>query len=160
MGYSPEAEMARALVGLAPWPVVGRGKVRWLARRAGEDVEGLVKPSPVQALAAIGTAWSGQEAAALEAALLLHRDGALGPPLAALGRATVHVFEDSHGGLEAVARAVQALQAAGVPVAWQPYGVAPPGGTKAAALGARGVPVYPSVNEATIAALSRVRVRT
>lgn len=149
--------MARALVGLEPWPVVGRGKVRWLARRAGEDVEALVKPSPVQALAAIGTAWSGHEAAALEAALALHRTGTLRPPLDAVGPAVVHVFEDSHGGLHAVARAVEALQAAGAPVDWRPYGVAAPEGPKAVALRARGVPVDPAVNEAIVTALSEIR---
>ncbi len=155
-GYSPEAEMARSLVGLEAWPVIGRGKVRWLARQAGEDLERLVKPSPVQALAAIGAAWSGQEIAALQAALALLREGSLRPPLAGMGPATVHVFEDSHSGLEAVARAVEPLQAAGIPVAWQPYGIAPAHGSKAAALSARGVPVYPSVNEAVLAVLSRL----
>ena len=154
-GYSPEAEMARSLVGLEPWPVIGRGKVRWLAWQVGEDVEQLVKPSPVQALAAIGAAWSGQEVAALEAALALHREGRLRLPLADLDSTTVHVFEDSNSGLEAVARAVEALQAVGIPVAWQPYGIAPAHGSKAAALSARGIAVYPSVNEAILAVLSR-----
>jgi hypothetical protein len=154
-GYSPEAEMAQSLVSLEPWPVIGRGKVRWLARQVGEDLEGLTKPSPVQALAAIGAAWSGQEVAALEAALALHRQGRLRPPLADLGPATVHVFEDSNGGLQAVARAVEALGAAGVPIVWQPYGIAPAKSAKAAALGAGDVAVYPSVNEAILAALAR-----
>lgn len=152
-GYSPEAEMAQSLVGLEPWPVIGRGKVRWLAHQTGEDVEGLTKPSPVQALAAIGAAWSGQEVAALDAALALHQ-GCLRPPLDELGPATVHVFEDSNSGLGAVARAVEALQAAGISIAWQPYGIAPNKSSKAAALGAEGVAVYPSVNEAVLAVLS------
>ena len=154
-GYSPEAEMARSLVGLEPWPIIGRGKLRWLARQVGEDVERLVKPSPVQALAAIGAAWSGQEVSALEAALALHREGRLRPPLAGLGSTTVHVFEDCNGGLEAVARAVAVLQAEGLSVTWRPYGIAPAHSSKAAALSARGVAVYPSVNEAVLAVLSQ-----
>jgi hypothetical protein len=34
-GYSPEAEMARSLVGLDDYPLIGLGRVRWLAERAG-----------------------------------------------------------------------------------------------------------------------------
>jgi len=127
--------------------------MRWLAQQVGEEVERLVKPSPVQALAAIGAAWSGQEAAALKAALTLHRDGELCPPLADLGLVTIHVFEDTTGGLVAVEGAVEALQAANVIVTWQPYGIAPVDGPKAAAMAAQGVLIHPSVNEAILAAL-------
>lgn len=155
-GYSPEAEMARSLVGLEPCPIIGRGRMRWLARQVGEGVEALVKPSPVQALAAIGAARSGEEAAALEAAWELHCNGRLRLPLAGLDSVTVHVFEDSSGGLEAAARAVTALQAESVPIAFQPYGIAPARSSKAAALSAWDIPVYPTVNEAALAALSRL----
>ena len=139
-GYSPEAEMARSLVGLEACPLIGLGRLRWLARQTGEDVERLIKPSPVQALAAVGAAWSGQEAAALQAALALHRDGELRSPLAGLGPVTVHVFEDSTGGLEAVKRGVEKLQAAGVAITWRPYGIVSTDGPKAAAIAARGMP--------------------
>jgi hypothetical protein len=152
-GYAPEAEMAQSLVGLDAYPLIGLGRVLWLAQRAGETVEHLVKPSPIQALAAIGAAWSGEETTALEAALALHRDGDLRPPLSDMGTVTVHVFEDTVGGLEAVARGVEALQAAGVNVAWRPYGITPAEGPKTAAMAARGVQTYPSVNEAVLAAL-------
>jgi hypothetical protein len=127
-----------------------------LAQRAGEKVEHLVKPSPVQALAAIGAARSGREAAALEAALALYRDGELRPPLTELDLTTVHVFEDSIGGIEAVKRGIEALQAASVSIAWQPYGVTPADGPKAAAMTAQKVPTYLSVNEAVLTALETV----
>jgi len=156
LGYSPEAEMARSLVGLEAWPLIGLGRLRWLARQAGEEVERLIKPSPVQALAAIGAAWSGQEAAALEAALALHHDGELRPPLADLGPVTLHVFEDTTGGLEAVERGIEELLAAGAAIAWRPYGIALADGPKATALAARGVPTYPSVNEAILAAMGSI----
>ena len=145
--------MARSLVALERYPIVGLGKVHWLARRTGEETERLIKPSPVQALAAIGAARSGQEAASLEAALALHRDGELRPPLTGLGPAVVHVFDDIAGGLAAAEGAVETLRAAGADVAWQPYGIAPSDGPKAAAMAARGVPTYPSINEAVRAAL-------
>ncbi|MDY6877656.1 MAG: hypothetical protein SWK90_15850 [Chloroflexota bacterium] len=152
-GYSPEAEMARSLVGLEAWPLIGLGRIRWLAHQAGERVERLIKPCSVQALAAIGAAWSGQETAALDAALALHRDGELRPPLTGMEPVTLHVFEDTTGGLEAARRGVEELRTAGLAIEWQPYGITPADGPKAAAMAARGVPTYPSVNEATLAAL-------
>jgi hypothetical protein len=152
-GYSPEAELARSLVEMDTYPLIGLGRVQWLAQQAGETVEHLVKPSPVQALAAIGAAWSGQEATSLQAALALHRYSKLREPLAEIEGTTVHVFEDSPGGLDAVRRAVEVLVEAELDVTWQPYGIAPPHGPKAEAMRARGIPIYPSVNEALEVAL-------
>jgi hypothetical protein len=155
-GYSPEAELARSLVRLDDYPLIGLGRVHWLAQKAGQRGDHLVKPSPVQALAAIGAAWSGQEAAALKAALALHHDNNLLPPLASIERTTVHIFEDSPGGIDAVGRAVELLQAVGLDIVWQPYGITPTDGPKAKAMAARGVPIYPSVNEAILDALETI----
>jgi hypothetical protein len=155
-GYSPEAELARSLAGLDAYPLIGLGRVHWLAERAGERVEHLVKPSPVQALAAVGAAWSGQETSTLEAALALHRDGELRPPLIDLDTASVHVFEDSPGGIDAVKHAVELLQAAGLDIAWQPYGIVPADGPKAKAMAARNVPIRPSINQAILDALEAI----
>ena len=151
--YSPEAELAQSLVGLDDYPLIGLGRVHWLAQKVGQRGDHLVKPSPVQALAAIGAAWSGQEAAALEAALALHQDSDLRPPLADIKPTTVHIFEDSPGGIDAVRHAVEALQAAGLDVACQPHGITPADSPKAAAMAARGIPIYPSINEAITTAL-------
>jgi hypothetical protein len=153
-GYSPEAEMAQSLVGLDAWPLIGRGRLRWLARQTGEELEGLLKPFPFQALAAIGAAWSGQETAALRAALTLQREGQLCSPLSDMGPVTVHVFEDSPGGLEAVERGVEVLQSAGATVAWRAYGIARAGSPKAATLAARSASIHSSVNEAVQEAIS------
>jgi len=155
-GYSPEAEMARSLVGLEVHPLIGMGKMGWLAERVGEDVERMIKPSPVQALAAIGAARSGRERDALEAAWALHRGGELFQPLADLGPVTVHVFEDEMGGLQGIETGIALLQAAGVDAAWRAYGIAPGGSPKAAALATRGVPIFATVNEAITAALDRI----
>ena len=151
---SPEAEIARSLVGLEQVPIIGQGKIGWLAQQVGEDVEHLIKPSPVQALAAIGAAWSGEEAAALEAAFAFQRHGRLCPPLAGLGAVTVHVFEDSTQGLAAVKHGVEALRAAGISIAFRPYGIAAAASPKAAAMAMQGIPTFPSVNEAIVAALN------
>jgi hypothetical protein len=152
VGFSPEAEAARSLVGLEGFPLIGAGKMRWLAALESTQVERLVKPSPVQALAAIGAASSGQEGASLRAAIALHRDGILNQPLARVGPATIHVFEDTVGGLAAVERAVDALRGAGLRVSYVPYGIVVDG-PKAASMAERGVTTYPSVNEALSVAL-------
>jgi hypothetical protein len=110
----------------------------------------------VQALAAVGAASSGQEAPSLEAALLLYREGQLRLPLVDLEPATVHVFEDAVGGIDAARQALEVLQSAGLPVTGRSYGIVPVGGPKAAAMRARHVPIHASVNEAVLAALRSI----
>jgi hypothetical protein len=158
-GYSPEAELAQTLVGLEGWPLIGLGQLQWLADRCGGQSAApaaqMVKPSPVQALAAIGAA-VGLETAALEAAWTFHEMGELREPLAGLGATTVHIFEDTVGGMGAVRSAVESLHAAGMDIRWQPYGITPPTGAKAKALAAQGIPTYHSINAAVEAALHLV----
>ena len=156
LGYAPEAEMARGIVGLEKWPLIGLGHMQWLAQRNGTSLGSLVKPAPVQALAAIAAAWSGQEMAALQAALSLHREGRLEPPLTTLQQAVVHVFEDTCEGIASVQRAVELLQTVGIETSWQAYGIAPASSSKAAALVGCGARIYPSVNEAITTMLQQV----
>jgi len=156
LGYAPEAEMARGIVGLEKWPLIGLGHMQWLAQRNGTSLGSLVKPAPVQALAAIAAAWSGQEMAALQAALSLHREGRLEPPLTTLQQAVVHVFEDTCEGIASVQRAVELLQTVGIETSWQAYGIAPASSSKAAALVGCGARIYPSVNEAITTMLRQV----
>lgn len=153
LGYSPEAEMARTLLGLDTLPLIGWGRLCWLAQQTGADAATLVKPSPVQALAAIGAATGCAESVALQAAWALYQKQELASPLADLGEVAVHVFEDSPGGLRAVQRAVELLNAAGVQAHYYPYGITPEVGAKATAMAEMGVTVYPSVNEALGVAL-------
>ncbi len=153
-GYSPEAELAQELVGLTDWPLIGLGQLQWLAARYGAQTAQIVKPSPVQALAAMGAA-VGPETAALEAAWDFHITGELRGPLADLGATTVHVFEDTVGGMRGVRGAVELLHAAGVDIRWQPYGITPATGAKAEAMAAQGIPTYRSVNDAVLLGLDR-----
>ncbi len=129
-GYAPEAEMACQLVGLKDAPVIGYGHVSWLARRHDAHPDIYVKPSPVQALAAIGAALAGGPegvAAALEAARALVERGRLTGPLAALGEqpggVRIAVFEDTASGSQAVQRAGDVLRAAGVAATVRVVGV-------------------------------------
>jgi hypothetical protein len=128
-GYPPEAELAAELVGLSDLPLIAGGRVSWLAQQVGRYVDDFIKPSPVQALAAIGTALSGGEAAALRAAYALVENGELIPPLDGLIGEGAHitVFEDSLSGIHAVRNAVALLREAGANIAFEAVGIAPEG---------------------------------
>jgi hypothetical protein len=126
--YAPEAELAAELIGLAGHvPLIGQGRVGWLALQHGRSAADYVKPSPVQALAAIGAAASGTETPALNAAAALYEHGDLIGPLAALRDDTtrVVVFEDSTGGIRAARHAVERLAQAGLELAFEAIGVSP-----------------------------------
>jgi hypothetical protein len=127
-GYAPEAELAVELLGLAEAvPLMGQGRVGWLAERRGRTAANYVKPSPVQALAAIGAALSGPESAALEAAAILVEEGVLTGPLATLADRPAHVivFEDATGGVRATRQAVEQLKNTGLGVTFEAVGVSP-----------------------------------
>jgi hypothetical protein len=125
-GYAPEAELAAELIGLAgKVPLIGQGRVGWLAWRNGRGAAEYVKPSPVQALASIGAAASGSETEALEAAAALFEHRELAGPLVGLAGHPTHVivFEDTAGGIRAAQRAVELLQRAGLEVTFEGVGV-------------------------------------
>ena len=93
-GYAPEAELAVELLDLAAGkvPLIGQGRVTWLAQLYGRGAADYIKPSPVQGLAAIGAAASGTETDALNAAAALYEHGELTGPLAALREQSTQVI--------------------------------------------------------------------
>lgn len=121
IGYAPEAELARELLGFdASVPLIAGGKMQWLATQKKRSADAYIKPSPVQALAAICAASNsarGQdsaftEAEILEAAAELYENQMAGPPYLYL-YSDVHnqvtVFEDSTGGITAVRNAAAVI---------------------------------------------------
>lgn len=126
-GYPPEGDLAAELLELdGRLPLIAGGRIWWLARQHNRHASEYLKPSPVQALAAIGAALSGEETKALLAAARFAEHGELTGPLAAIdGPTRVVVFEDSPGGVKAVRRAVALLQDAGLHVTAEAVGVAP-----------------------------------
>ncbi len=135
-GYAPEAELALARLGWPGVPHIGYGHVR----AAHAQGEGLLKPHPVHALAALHAALNPQAAhhsVAWAQALLESGSGDGLPPAL-----DITVAEDSPPGLHAARAAAEMLQARGVRVRLRLVGVA---GHEAkrralAALGARLVP--------------------
>ncbi len=134
-GYAPEGELAAELIDLAGRvPIIGQGRVGWLAGHNGRAPVEYTKPSPVQALAAIGAAASGTETAALLAAADLYERGTLAGPLAALAGEPLRivVLEDSTGGIRATQRAAALLIDAGLAVTFDAIGVSPQADKRAA----------------------------
>lgn len=127
-GYSPDAELAAELLDLAGHlPLIGQGRIGWLAWRENRPVEDYVKPAPVQALAAIAAAAARAEFPALDAAAVLYESGRLIGPLAALATQStrVVVFEDSPTGIRAARGATEVLRRAGLNVTFECVGVSP-----------------------------------
>lgn len=110
-GYSPEAEIAQRLLGMTAVPLIGYGRMQWLAQQHGVPTNTYVKPSPVQPLAAIYSAilhdmddpqW---EKRALELAV---SDDPL-PETLFSDPWHVIIFEDSYGSIQGARQAVQRI---------------------------------------------------
>ena len=147
VGYSPEAELALRLVDLTDLPLIGMGRMQWLARRVGSKVEYLTKPAPVQSLAAILSAVSCRESESLESAYRLVSEGESAQLLSPLmGRPLdVWVVEDATPGLHAAAGAVDLLRKHGVDARLRAIGVSS-GGPKAEALAGSCEVIAPTVD--------------
>lgn len=128
IGYAPEADLAVELLGFSDdIPLIASGRMKWLARQHNREAAEYIKPSPVQALAAIGAALSGNEIEGLNAAASLFEQNQLLPPLTLLSDqpTQVIVFDDSIGGLKATQLAGERLRAAGLDIQVEAIGVAP-----------------------------------
>jgi len=146
--YPPEADYAVDLLDMHDFPLIAGGRVAWLAATRNKHMSSYIKPSPVQALAAIGAAASGGEVKPLKSAADLVEDGTVNGSLAPLvGKSThVVVFEDSTGGIEAVRDAVDVLRSQGMVITFDAVGVAKEP-TKRQALEALSTRVVDNVNE-------------
>ena len=117
LGYAPEAELALKLVELADIPLIGFGKLEYLASQCGLDAGILIKPSPVHALAAIAAALTGDEWSGLQAAGDWHKTNKLQGVFADLPRKfELFVVEDTLGGIRSTQAAGEILRRAGFDV--------------------------------------------
>jgi hypothetical protein len=153
-GYSPEAEMALELVNLTGIPLIGYGRIYYLARETGWPAEGMLKPSPVQAIAAILASASGDELSALHAALGIYQGKPIDLQRFNFGEElSVHIFEDSAGGIDAMRSAGDLLARMGAKIQVHPHGIGN-NPEKEAALQPLQIPIFPSTEAALHAALS------
>lgn len=155
LGYSPEAEMALERVGLNNIPVIGCGRIEYIAAQIGSQAALLQKPAPFHALAGILAAVQGKEMPALEQALALcqNKNGMKVSGLSPTEELRIHVFEDSSGGIRSARQAVEILERAGVPVTCFAWGIADDPLRKAALENA-GAQVFPETGQAIRRALA------
>ncbi len=112
--YPPEAEAALELIGLPDLPLIGLGKLEYVARQASLPVENLLKPSPAQALAALLVAGGKDELAAIESALARLAQRSPHFSFDSLPKQfELHVVEDTLGGIRSVRTAAQFLEEIG-----------------------------------------------
>jgi hypothetical protein len=142
-GYAPEAELALELVGLPDIPLIAYGKMEYLANQRGLDAANLLKPSPVQALAAIGAAFSGEEWNAIQAAADWQKTGKLNSVFSSLPRLfELFVVEDTMGGINSTLKAGEVLQQTGMDISIQALGFTSGSSSKAGAFKQAGIPFY------------------
>ena len=145
IGYAPEAELALELVGLPVIPLIGYGRLEYLAMQRGLDTAALVKPSPIQALAAIAAAFTGEEWPAIRAAADWQKTGRLNSVFSRLpGSFELIVVEDTMGGIFSTLKAGEILQQAGMDITIQTLGLTLGSSSKAAAFEQAGIPFFES----------------
>jgi len=151
--YAPEAEVTLEKVGLAHWPVVGFGQLRWLAGERHAYSDAYLKPSPVHALAAMARTLGAVDEDALQSACRLFEEGRLTGALASFqeGEIDLHVFEDSASSLRGVEQAVDLLRGHGAEVALHPWGIGS-SPLRRKALQRSGYPVFGNVGQALMEA--------
>ncbi len=154
--YSPEAEVALETLGLIELPLIGAGKIGWLANRMNIPAHELAKPSPVQALAAIAAAVTRQTGPALRAAADFHLNGTFNL-YKEMSPLSIHVFEDSGGNAASVHRAVEKLTAAGLDCTYTAWGIGE-NPIKQQALLKAGATLVPEINQAIQLALNVERL--
>jgi hypothetical protein len=144
LGYAPEAELALELAGLSDIPLIAFGKLEYLASQYGLDPATLVKPSPVQALAAVLAAWTDEEWPALQAANQWLKTGSLNGRFDQLPKTfELIVVEDTMGGIHSVRSAGEILKKAGLDVTVRALGLTSGNSAKASAFEHAGVQSFP-----------------
>jgi hypothetical protein len=152
--YAPEADLALQINGLDAIPRMGYGQVYRAAELAGISPDLIIKPSPVQALGAIGAAVFRDELQAMVAAVnwIYRGDSTYFERLPALD---IHIFEDSAGSILGVKSASDRLNQVGVPVQFHAWGIAN-SPVKIAALQSAQAEISSNVNVAVQEALTRL----
>ncbi|HVP20704.1 MAG TPA: hypothetical protein VMS73_02465 [Anaerolineaceae bacterium] len=150
--YSPEGEMALKLTGLEDISLIGYGTIQYLAGRTGVSPDSLLKPSPVQALAAIASAFSRDERNALSWSAAIVGLEPLDERLVDLPSSfKIHIFEDSPIGILSSQSAAALLNRKNFNVAVNAWGIST-NQDKIRALEAVGARVFPDIHQALEAA--------
>lgn len=157
-GYPPEAELALDLSGLSQIPLIGFGRLRFVAEQHGLDIEDLLKPSPVHPLAAIFTALTRQEYPSIQIAIelgmgsIVDRENRSSARLDQIipelpEKIDVHIYEDTRWGIDATYQASEILHSVGLSNQIYAWGIAT-NQQKVFTLQRAGAKVFPNISEA------------
>lgn len=140
IGYAPEAEAALELVGLADIPLIGYGRLEYYEKQHGVAAASLLKPSPVQSLAAVAAAFTSSEWSSIQAAAEWQASGRLNSIFSSLPREfELIVVEDTMGGIRSTQMAGDVLQKNGFDVKVHALGLTSGSAAKAEAFDKAGV---------------------
>lgn len=143
IGYAPEAEAALELVGLTEIPLIGYGRLEYYEKQYGVAAASLLKPSPVQSLAAVAAAFTGSEWTSIQAAAESQASGRLNSLFLSLPREfELYVVEDTMGGIRSTQTAGEILQQNGFDVNVHALGLTSGSAAKAEAFSKAGVVHY------------------
>jgi hypothetical protein len=157
-GYLPEGESAKSKLGLDEIPLIGFGKLQYLAELEKINPDTLIKPSPVQALAAILAAYHNEELHAIEIAYRVSNCASEELPglknlLNLPDTLELHIFEDSFVGIRACLEAIKILEKVGFQISFNSWGISEDK-DKIEALQACGARVYANINQALAQAMT------
>lgn len=143
IGYAPEAEAALELVGLADIPLIGYGRLEYYEKQFGVAAASLLKPSPVQSLAAVAAAFTGAEWSSIQAAAEWQATGRLNSIFSSLPREfELIVVEDTMGGIRSAMKAGEILREMGWNVTTRALGITSGATSKADAFRKENVPFF------------------
>ncbi len=146
-GYSPEAEMALTRLNLNFIPLIGYGRISYLAQHVHTTPDRLIKPSPIQALAGIAAAWTRNEWQALTWAYSIYQNQTHEKLKILPSRFQLHVFEDSTLGILSSRTAVEILKKCGYNIEINAWGISS-NHRKTNSLSEAGINVFPDINVA------------
>jgi hypothetical protein len=140
IGYAPEAEKALELVGLPNIPLIGYGRLEYIAKLQNLEPSTLLKPSPVHALAGTLAAYTNDEWQSLESAVEWQQTGKLNNIFSQLPKEfELIVVEDTMGGIRSVQSAGEIFQQAGFDVIVKTIGLTSGSKAKASAFEKAGI---------------------
>jgi len=147
LGYSPEAEMAGETCGMESFPLIGYGKLGYLAAKMGRTIPEFIKPAPLQAMAALAAAWTRNEWLSLKWAYDVLENGSSEMEMPLPKEFKLTIVEDSAAGIVGGRRAAEVLNQGGWQVGFHPVGISTHP-EKIRALQAVGAEIFPDVNVA------------
>jgi len=104
--------------------LIGYGKLGYLASKTGRTIPEYIKPAPVQALAAIASAWTGNESLGLEwAARISIGNCDMNTTVDIPMEFELYVLEDSASGIQGARKAAELLNQNGWKVEFHPIGI-------------------------------------